>query len=152
MDGYELDVVDYLLKPITFERFFKAVERYYTRFSPSEQAAVPNRPAPEEDHILIKTGNKFNKIPVHDVLYIESVKDYVVLHRADGTTFMAKYKIGDMEAAVRDKRFLRVHRSFIVNLAKVTAFTAQDVEIGKHQLPIGNLYRELVFRVLKDGW
>lgn len=151
LEGYELDVVDYLLKPITFERFFKAVERYYSRFSPRETTAVTARPAPQEEYIFLKTGNKYNKILADDILYIESVKDYVVLHRADGSTFMAKYKIGDMEAEVRDKRFLRIHRSFIVNLSRVTAFTLQDVEVGRQELPIGNSYREFVFKVLKEG-
>ncbi|SJZ76452.1 DNA-binding response regulator, LytR/AlgR family [Chitinophaga eiseniae] len=151
LEGYELDVVDYLLKPITFERFFKAVERYYSRFSPRETTAVTARLAPQEEYIFLKTGNKFNKILTDDILYIESVKDYVVVHRADGTTFMAKYKIGDMEEEVRDKRFLRIHRSFIVNLSRVTAFTLQDVEVGRQELPIGNSYREFVFKVLKEG-
>ena len=151
LEGYELDIVDYLLKPITFERFFKAVERYYQYFSPKEMPMVTTPNAPLQEFIFIKTGNKYNKIPSSDILYIESVKDYVVLHRADGTTFMAKYKIGDMETEVRDKRFLRIHRSFIVNLSRVTAFTLQDVQIGKMELPVGNSYRETVFKVLKDG-
>lgn len=151
LEGYELDIVDYLLKPVTFERFFKAVERYYQYFSPKEMPLVTTPNAPLQEFIFIKTGNKYNKIPASDILYIESVKDYVVLHRADGTTFMAKYKIGDMETEVKDKRFLRIHRSFIVNLSKVTAFTLQDVQIGKLELPVGNSYRETVFKVLKDG-
>lgn len=151
LEGYELDIVDYLLKPITFERFFKAVERYYSYFSPKEMQLAPVANAPQQDHIFIRTGNKYNKIPANEILYIESVKDYVVLHRTDGSTFMAKYKIGDMETEVKDKRFLRIHRSFIVNLAKVTAFTLQDVQIGKLELPVGNSYREAVFKVLKDG-
>lgn len=151
LEGYELDIVDYLLKPVTFERFFKAVERYYQYFSPKEMPLVTTPNAPLQEFIFIKTGNKYNKIPASDILYIESVKDYVVLHRADSTTFMAKYKIGDMETEVKDKRFLRIHRSFIVNLSKVTAFTLQDVQIGKLELPVGNSYRETVFKVLKDG-
>ncbi|WP_212004544.1 LytTR family DNA-binding domain-containing protein [Chitinophaga sp. HK235] len=151
LEGYELDIVDYLLKPITFERFFKAVERYYSRFSPKETQAANIRNTPQEEYIFIKTGNKYNKILTSDILYIESVKDYVVLHRTDGSTFMAKYKIGDLETEVKDKRFLRIHRSFIVNLARVTAFTLQDVEIGQQELPIGNSYREFVFKVLKEG-
>ena len=151
LEGYELDIVDYLLKPVTFERFFKAVERYYQYFSPKEMPLVATPNTPLQEFIFIKTGNKYNKIPASDILYIESVKDYVVLHRADSTTFMAKYKIGDMETEVKDKRFLRIHRSFIVNLSKVTAFTLQDVQIGKLELPVGNSYRETVFKVLKDG-
>ncbi|RBL90530.1 LytR/AlgR family response regulator transcription factor [Chitinophaga flava] len=151
LEGYELDIVDYLLKPITFERFFKAVERYYSRFSPKEAQAASTRNMPQEEYIFIRTGNKYNKILTSDILYIESVKDYVVLHRTDGSTFMAKYKIGDLETEVKDKRFLRIHRSFIVNLARVTAFTLQDVEVGQMELPIGNSYREFVFKVLKEG-
>lgn len=151
LEGYELDIVDYLLKPITFERFFKAVERYYSRFSPKEiQLTKPPVILPE-DYIFIKTGNKYNKILANDILYIESVKDYVVLHRTGGSTFTAKYKVSDMEAEVRDKRFVRIHRSFIINPDKVTAFTLQDVEIGGKELPIGNSYRESVFRTLRDG-
>ncbi|RAJ02353.1 LytTR family two component transcriptional regulator [Chitinophaga skermanii] len=152
LEGYELDVVDYLLKPITFERFFKAIERYYSRYSPKETVnSAQQTIAPQEDFIFIKTGNKFNKIFTNDILYIESVKDYVVLHRADGTTFTAKYKIGDMEEEVKDKRFLRIHRSFIVNITKVTAFTLQDVEIGRQELPIGQSYKEFVYKILKEG-
>lgn len=149
LEGYELDVVDYLLKPITFERFFKAVERYYGRCSPKE---APAAGASQEDYIFLKTGHKIHKIPTSDILYIESVKDYVVLHRADGSTFTAKHKISDMETTVEGKRFLRIHRSFMVNLSKVTAFTQQDVEIGETELPIGNSYKEFVFKVLKEGW
>ncbi|RAJ77571.1 DNA-binding LytR/AlgR family response regulator [Chitinophaga dinghuensis] len=151
LEGYELDIVDYLLKPITFERFFKAVERYYSRFSPKETLAGALNHLPPEDYIFLKTGNKFHKIATKDILYIESVKDYVALHRTDGSTFTAKYKISDLEEELQGKRFLRIHRSFLVNLTKVTAFTLQDIEIGPQELPIGNSYRELVFKVLKEG-
>jgi len=151
LEGYELDIVDYLLKPITFERFFKSVERYYSRFSPKETQGSTVRTMPHEGYIFLKTGHKFNKILTNDICYIESVKDYVVLHRIDGSTFTAKYKISDIEAEIQDKRFLRIHRSFIVNLDRITAFTLQDVEIGPIELPIGNSYKEFVFKVLKAG-
>ncbi|ASZ12474.1 response regulator transcription factor [Chitinophaga pendula] len=151
LEGYELDIVDYLLKPITFERFFKAVERYYSRFSLTKTQIILPPAIPTEEYIFIKTGNKYNKIPASDICYMESVKDYMVIHRTDGSTFMAKYKISDMEEEVRNKRFLRIHRSFIVNLDRVTAFTLQDVEIAGKELPVGNSYREFVFKILKEG-
>lgn len=150
MDGYELDVVDYLLKPITFDRFFKAVERYYARTTRKDKGLRVVSPQ-QEDHIYIKTGSKFHKLHIDDILYIESVKDYVIVHRAKGEKFSAKYKISELEDDLAGKPFLRIHRSFIVNLKKITAFTMQDVEIGNIELPIGNSYRDYVFKILKGA-
>nr|WP_307735094.1 LytTR family transcriptional regulator DNA-binding domain-containing protein [Chitinophaga nivalis] len=106
-------------------------------------AAVP------EESIFIKTGTRFHKLNAAEVLYIESIKDYIVVHRQGKEKLSAKYKIGDLEEDLKDKGFLRIHRSFIVNLNKITAFSAQDVEIGAVQLPVGNSYKEYVFKVLK---
>lgn len=150
LDGYELDVVDYLLKPITFDRFFKAIERYYTRMAPKDTGGNKTA-APAEEYIYIKTGNKFHKINTAVILFIESVKDYIVVHRSDSEKLSAKYKISDLEEDLKDKNFLRIHRSFIVNMSKVTAFTQQDVELGSVQLPIGNSYKEYVYKMLKTS-
>lgn len=148
LDGYELDVVDYLLKPITFDRFFKAMERYYARKAPaSSSTAILNAPA--EPCIHIRIANKTHRLPVNDILYIESLKDYIAVHRTDGSSLSAKYKISELEEELKGQPFLRIHRSFIVNLQKVTAYTMQDVEIGKIELPIGNSYREYVYKKLQ---
>lgn len=148
LEGYELDVVDYLLKPITFDRFFKAMERYYARKMPAAvPAATLNTPA--EACIHIRIANKTHRLPVNDILYIESLKDYIAVHRTDGSSLSAKYKISELEEELKGQPFLRIHRSFIVNLQKVTAYTMQDVEIGKIELPIGNSYREYVYKKLQ---
>jgi len=148
LEGYELDVVDYLLKPITFDRFFKAVERYFVR-STSKDAGSRIVSAPEPGHIFIKTGTKFHRLHTDGILYIESIRDYIVIHRDGQEKLSAKYRISELEDDLKDKPFLRIHRSFIVNLNKITAFTAQDIEIGDLQLPIGNSYKEYVFKMLK---
>ncbi|HEY1165075.1 MAG TPA: LytTR family DNA-binding domain-containing protein, partial [Chitinophaga sp.] len=85
----------------------------------------------------------------NDILYIESLKDYIAVHRTDGSSLSAKYKISELEDELKGQPFLRIHRSFIVNLQKVTAYTMQDVEIGNIELPIGNSYREYVYKKLQ---
>jgi two-component system LytT family response regulator len=148
LDGYDLDIVDYLLKPITFDRFFKAIERYLR----NDNLTV-SLPAPVTDGhavLYIKSAHKNIRINTDDILYIESMKDYVKICTAE-KTITAKYKISVMEAELAGRGFLRVHRSFIVNLSHLTAFTSSDIEIGKVELPIGESYRELVFKTLKES-
>ncbi|WP_413667991.1 LytR/AlgR family response regulator transcription factor [Mucilaginibacter sp. Mucisp86] len=143
LEGYDLDIVDYLLKPITFERFFKAVERYLrTHELPSSASEIL------PDSICIKSGSKNIRLQTDNILYIESLKDYVKIVTT-GETLQAKYRISDLETELTPKGFLRIHRSFIVNPQKVTAFTANDVEIGKTELPIGESYKATVMKLLK---
>jgi DNA-binding LytR/AlgR family response regulator len=145
LDGYELDILDYLLKPITFERFFKSVERYLRG---AATVIAPASVAEGTVAVFLKSGYRNVKIGVDDILYIESLKDYVKVHTPGGV-ISAKYKISELENELGGNNFLRIHRSFIVNIKQITAFTASDVEIGKTELPIGETYRELVFAALK---
>jgi two-component system, LytTR family, response regulator len=149
LEGYDLDIVDYLLKPITFDRFFKAIERYL-RINDLSAPRIDPAPPGEPSNLLIKAGYKNIRVNTDDILYIESVKDYVKIITT-GETIMAKYRISDMENELSAKGFLRIHRSFIVNLKQVSAFTTSDVEIGKTELPIGDSYKGLVAKRLKGG-
>ncbi len=145
LDGFELGVVDYLLKPITFDRFFKSVERYLN----TANYAMPEVfSSSEEQFVYLKSGHKFFKLNTQDILYAESLKDYVQVHTRD-QVIVSKYKISDLENELNGKGFLRIHRSFIVNLKHVTAFTSNDVEIGKLELPIGETYKALVQQLKK---
>jgi two-component system LytT family response regulator len=150
LEGYELDVVDYLLKPITFDRFFKAIEKYHLRVAPpgNAQKIISSK---QESFIYIKTGNKFHKIDSAEIIFIESVKDYIVVHRDGKEKLTAKYKISDLEEDLKGKNFLRIHRSFIINPSWISAFTHQDVELGAVQLPIGNSYKEYAMKMLKKS-
>ena len=149
IEGYDLDLIDYLLKPITFDRFFKAVDRYLRLRSPNVKSEVFS-PVTAQQSIYIKAGGKFHNLNKEEVLYVESLKDYIVIHCTD-KKITAKYKIGDLETELQDKAFLRIHRSFIVNLKKITAFTAYDIEIGTKELPIGASYKEYVFKKLQHA-
>lgn len=140
LDGFDLGVIDYLLKPITFDRFFKSVERYLKTI---------NHPIPEvlssseTQFIYLKSGHKYFKVDIRNILYAESLKDYVHVHTAE-KVIISKYKISDLEKELQGKGFMRIHRSFIVNLQHVTAIAANDIEIGKIELPIGDTYKALL--------
>ena len=149
VESYELNVVDYLLKPITFSRFFKAINKYLnsqhteSAMNIIQTAAVPKSPA----FIYVNANKKHIKILLKDVLYVESLKDYIRIHTND-QRITTKDKISEFEQKLPDN-FLRIHRSFIVNRQHITAFTAHDVEIGKTEIPIGGSYKKGVFEVLK---
>lgn len=148
IEGYDLDLIDYLLKPITFDRFFKAIERYLRLYHRQLPATYPTETA--DDFIQIRSGGKFHKIKVNEVRYIESRKDYIIVHGIQ-QQLMAKYKISELEHELQSKDFLRIHRSFIVNLKKVSAFTAYDVEIDAKEIPIGASYKDHVLKTLKNS-
>ncbi|HAS45703.1 MAG TPA: DNA-binding response regulator [Microscillaceae bacterium] len=144
LDGYDLDIVDYLLKPISFERFFKAVERYYARATPQQQLqTTASLQASKPSHIYVNVNKKNHKVLFESILYIESLKDYVRIHTTD-KALVVKSNIGAIATQLPPEQFLRIHRSFIVALDKVTAYTALDVEIGAIEIPIGQTYREVI--------
>jgi two-component system, LytTR family, response regulator len=147
LEGYDLGVVDYLLKPITFERFFKAVDRFLGETSKSE---VKSKEFSADEFILVKSGVKNYKINVTDILYIESLKDYIKITTSDGKSVTSKYKISDIEAELEGNYFLRIHRSFIINSAKITAFTNNEIEINGVEIPIGASYKDTVILFLDE--
>ncbi|MCE7995431.1 MAG: response regulator transcription factor [Roseivirga sp.] len=151
MEGYELNIVDYLLKPITFERFFKSISKYMelTTGSTSPQVQMPAPVVSNQDapHIYINVNKKHHKVLFGDILYIESLKDYLRLHLKEGS-LVTKEKIGEFMEKLPDA-FMRVHRSYIVNQQHITAFTATDIEIGPVEIPIGGNYKMEVTERLK---
>ena len=146
LDGYELDLVDYLLKPITFDRFFKAIERYLRKSVVVSQAAqITGR-----QFLHIRAGGKIHRLAVEQIIYIESVKDYLVFHLAD-QKIKAKYRIGDLETEIHGNSFLRIHRSFLINTSKINSYTSTDVQIQGGEIPIGASYKEYVFKMLESS-
>jgi two-component system LytT family response regulator len=147
LEGFELGVIDYLLKPITFDRFFKAIERYLN----TTNHAVPELlSSSEAQFIYLKSGHKYFKVDTRDILYAESLKDYVNVHTRE-KVITSKYKISDLEKELEGKGFLRIHRSYIVNMLHITAFTAYDVEINKLELPIGDSYKAYVHKMIQKS-
>jgi len=144
LEGYDLGVVDYLLKPITFERFFKAVNRIVE----TTKNDVKTNESVSNEFILVKSGIKNHKININDILYIESLKDYIKINTIDGKSVTSKYKISDIEAELEGNCFLRIHRSFIINSSKISAFTTNEIEINGFEIPIGASYKEIAISFL----
>jgi DNA-binding LytR/AlgR family response regulator len=144
IEGFELEVVDYLLKPIPFERFLKSVGKV---FSSTKETGSSSTPVPQDSFIFFKVDKKMVKIRMADILYIESIKDYVKVRTAD-KEIVTQQKISYLDESLPRTQFLRIHRSFIVNTDHIDAYTATDVEIDKFKVPIGRNYKNDVMRAL----
>ena len=151
VESYELEVVDYLLKPITFPRFLKAIQKYEGHHSGAMTTEISTSQTYSEipSWMYVNVNKKHVKIHFAEVLYVESIKDYVRIHTEE-ESYMTKDTLTDFCLRLPD-HFLRVHRSFAVNSHRVTAFTTQDVEIGEKEIPIGSSYKEFVILELKKG-
>jgi DNA-binding LytR/AlgR family response regulator len=148
LEGYDLDIVDYLLKPIQFERFLKAVGRAFQFARPA--AAMHTAPVEEsrkEPYIYLRADRKMVKVLLQDILYVESMKDYIKVFTTRGT-IITKQSITAMEAMLPEGAFIRTHRSFIASVEKIKSFTTELIEIEKAEIPIGKLYRNNVLKAL----
>lgn len=144
VEGFELEAIDYLVKPITFERFLKAAERVYSKIlvSDSKPDSILRKDSLQPaDFIFIKHFSKLVKILFDEILYLEAQKDFVkfVLKSEE---ILAGMTMKEAEEVLPPSKFLRVHRSFIVSLTAITAMFGNTIEIGKFQVPIGANYKE----------
>lgn len=148
LDAYELDAIDYLLKPISFERFFKAISKYY-QWKGVDQLEVRGGKADEQEEsfIYVRSDRKVVKIILSDILYIESLKDYVKIH-TDHDLVITKEKISKLEEKLPERQFIRTHRSFLVAVKSINAFTAETIEIKNCEIPIGRTYKSSVLAFL----
>ncbi len=152
VDGFELDVLDYIVKPVSFERFFKAcnkalkklqhIEPIFNRYDENNNS--------EEEYFFIKDNNQIIKIQFQDILYIEGMKDYVTIH-----TFLKKYlaliSLKKVEQKLPTSHFMRIHRSYIVAMNKITAIEGTQLKIGNDMIPISRELQESVFSVIVNN-
>jgi len=149
LEGYELDITDYLLKPITFERFLKAVDKVNQRLSgtPPAVAEKPAEVAP--NFIFVKDGTKLVKIKWDDILYVEGLKDYVTIHtRTQKVISLQRLKV--LEEQLPAEKFIRVHNSFIIALEAIDSVHKDKIQIGQAMIPIGDTYKKS-FREFIEG-
>ncbi len=149
LEGYELDIIDYLLKPISFLRFYKSINKFRAL---NATTASTNIKSPEieitSDHIFVNSNKKMIRIAFSDMLFIDSIKDYVRIHTTN-ETIITKDKISSFVEKL-PSTFLRVHRSYIVNSKKIAALTAKDIVlVGGMEIPIGASYKEII-KLIKD--
>ncbi len=147
LDGFNLNAIDYLLKPIFFERFFLAIQKFLKIKSPAIPLKTTNKEISKVDFVFVNKAKKQIKVLFDDVIYIESLKDYIKIHLRENT-LVIKESISSFQKRI-DNRFVRIHRSYIVNSEKITAYTKNDVEIGVIEVPIGNSYKTVIADKLK---
>jgi two-component system, LytTR family, response regulator len=149
LEGYELDVIDYLMKPIRFDRFLKAINKAFPsdgkKHVVDETIAVDEKK--NESFVYFRADRKMVKVLLSDILYVESMKDYVKVF-VHNNTIITKQSISSVETMLPEKKFARVHRSYIVSLDKIKTFTNELIEVDNTEIPIGKLYRFNVMKLL----
>lgn len=146
LDAFDLDVVDYLLKPIPFDRFMKAANKVRPDSIPPH--TTQKQSPPEKPFLFVKGNKQLQKVYIEDILFIESQRDYVKIRLAGNADVITRQTISYFENLLPAQLFLRIHRSFIVATRKVTAFEATRLMIGDIELPIGRNYKQLVSDIL----
>lgn len=150
LESYELEVVDYLLKPISLERFTKAMGKVF-RLEQKQfqiQSIVPPTPSTlEAPFIYIKSDRQFVKILLDDILYIESIRNHILIV-TESKKYTTLLSLSQIEEKLPPQRFLRIHRSYIIACAKIDQFSHSNITIGSKLLPIGNLYKNEVLKRL----
>ncbi|MCU0388358.1 MAG: LytTR family DNA-binding domain-containing protein [Chitinophagaceae bacterium] len=148
LEGYELEAVDYLLKPIQFDRFIKAIHKVqaFQQPTPFTQPAH-NREDKKEQYVYFRVDRKMVKVMLDDILYIESMKDYLKIFTTNGM-LITRQSMMAVEAMLPGERFLRIHRSYLVHVIHIKSYTAELLEIGRGELPIGKGYRSEVLQKL----
>lgn len=150
LDGFELDVVDYLLKPITFERFLKSINKYYQNVKEELQNSAPELSMNNigEAFIYVKENKKVIKLHLNEILYVEGLSEYVQIY-TQKKKVITKTSMTNMQEKLSAADFLRIHKSFIVSMSKIEAFTPHSIDVPGKELPIGRSYKNLVLQALQ---
>jgi len=149
VDGYELDAVDYLVKPVSFERFFKAITKLNRIIGKETVTTTADYVPNPEAFVYLKVDKDMKKIFVNDIVYIESWKDYVKLFLANNKNLLVKQSISAMENLLSEHKFLRIHRSYMVSLNKISGYNGVSIQLETTEIPIGRLYKQAVMERLQ---
>jgi len=155
LEGFQLNVLDYLLKPITFDRFFKAASKakdYHQLITKATSVGNDSITA-TADYCFIKCGNKYEKIHFDDILYVEGMQNYSTIYTRKGK-YVALLYLKNLEQNLNNTQFIRVHKSYIVSINKIEGIDGNDICIQSHRIPISRNYREQVLNqvVMNKLW
>jgi len=150
VEGFDLRAVDYLLKPISFERLLQGIQKYI-----EENATAVNAPVSEaddfpEDFIFVRSERKMVRVDFPDILFMESLGDYIKIHLRNGKSLVTRDSMSNLESSLPGEEFIRVHRSYVVAMHHIDSYTSDTIGIGKHEIPISRSYREEVMKKLGD--
>ena len=156
LESYDLNVSDYLLKPIAFDRFYKAVEKVRNQHQKQEAAVAvptpepipaPASAAPIQDFIFVKTEHKIQKIELDDILYIEGLKDYISIFTKNERVITLQ-NMKKMEETLPKGDFIRVHKSYIIAVDKIESIERSRIAIAGKTIPVGDTYRDAFFKLI----
>ncbi|MFN0255936.1 LytR/AlgR family response regulator transcription factor [Pedobacter ureilyticus] len=156
LESYDLNVSDYLLKPIAFDRFYKAVEKVRNQHQKQEvtvaapapePVATPTVAAPIQDFIFVKTEHKIQKIELDDILYIEGLKDYISIFTKNERVITLQ-NMKKMEETLPKGEFIRVHKSYIISVDKIESIERSRISIAGKTIPVGDTYRDAFFKLI----
>lgn len=148
--GFEHNAIDYLLKPVSFERFYKAALKARVWFDGTvavKPTAIPDSLEPVKSHLFIKVNAKLMKVAFDELLYVQAMENYVVFHTLNGK-LMTLQNMKQTEEQLPGNQFVRVHKSFIVNTDKIDSVERNRVFINQTVIPVGDVYRESFLRLL----
>lgn len=145
LESYEFNVIDYLLKPISFERFSRAVGKILDNrlFSAAAREAAPL----SDDHIFVRSNSKFFRVNFSEILYIQGSRDYLKIHTPD-YSLITHQTMNDLEKALPSRQFIRVHKSYIVALRHIRSIYGNTIELDKTTIPIGVSYKDSVMNLI----
>ena len=149
LESYEFNVIDYLLKPISFERFSKAVNKILDGRLYPTPTLTPNTPEPAgtTDHIFIKSNSKFFRVDFSEIIYVQGMKDYLKIHTPD-FTLITHQTMNDLEKTLPSRQFIRVHRSYLIAVRHIRTIYGNTIELGKVAIPIGVNYKDAVIQLI----
>ena len=147
VQAFELNAIDYLVKPIEFSRFLTAVSKLF-QAKPVFHLPAQGKPGGERTHLFFNVRSKRVKVFLDEILYIESLREFIRI-TTKTKSILTKFQLTRVEEMLKDNNFIRVHRSFIVSREKIDAFSSTEVEINNKQIPIGRSYKELVIGILE---
>lgn len=148
VDGFDLQAVDYLLKPISYERLLQAINKYLNENVPVRYESVAIKKEENGDYFFVRSNRKMIKISFPEILFIESFGDYLKIHLKEKKV-VTRETIVNIEARLPQKDFIRTHRSFVVSIAGIDSFTSEYIEMGKKQIPISRSYKNEVLKKLE---
>ncbi|MFH0757992.1 MAG: LytTR family DNA-binding domain-containing protein [Bacteroidota bacterium] len=148
VDGFDLKAVDYLLKPISFERLLQGINKYLEENAPVLPENTGEFQMEKEDSIFVRADRKMVRVNFKDILFIESLGDYIRVRLEDHRVLTTRETLSNIEARLPQKDFIRTHRSYVVSLERIENFTSETIGIGKYEIPISRSFREGVLKRL----
>jgi DNA-binding LytR/AlgR family response regulator len=147
LEGYSLDVIDYLVKPIPFDRFLKAVQKAFDFHQLRQREA----PVASTDYFFVKSNGKFERVAFHEILYVESMQNYVIIH-LPGQKLIVYMTLAGLEAQLPPRKFMKVHKSFVVSIEQVNSIENNEIIIRQARIPISRALKdEVMRRILGDN-